>query len=55
MNSTSYVLEGALSIDMKIVSIPPPSASPNVQTVSHLNWLTALPSYEGIVAVEGVK
>jgi hypothetical protein len=41
-------------IDMIIVSRPPP-ASPYVQTVPHLNWLTALPSYEGRAAVEGVK
>jgi hypothetical protein len=26
---------------------PPPTASPYVQTVSHLNWFSALPSYEG--------
>jgi hypothetical protein len=46
-----------VSIDMKIVSRPPPphSASPYVQTVSHLNWLIALPSYEGGAAVKGVK
>jgi hypothetical protein len=31
----------------------PPSASPNVQTVFHLNWFSALPSYEGRAAVEG--
>jgi hypothetical protein len=43
------------SIDMGIVSRPPPSsASPYVQTMSHLNWLSSLPSYEGRAAVEGV-
>jgi hypothetical protein len=26
-----------------------------VQTVSHLNWLSELPSFEGRAAVEGVK
>jgi hypothetical protein len=30
-----------------------PPASPYVQTVSHLNWLTALPSYVGRAEVEG--
>jgi hypothetical protein len=33
----------------------PASAFPCVQTVSHLNWLTALPSYEDRGAVNGVK
>jgi hypothetical protein len=28
---------------------------PPLQTVSHLNWLSALPSYEGRAAAEGVK
>jgi hypothetical protein len=43
-----------MSIEMRIVSRPPPSPYPYVQTVSHLNWLIALPSYEGRAAVEGV-
>jgi hypothetical protein len=43
------------AIDMRIVSRPPPPLFPNVQTVFHLNWLSVLPSYEGRVAVEGVK
>jgi hypothetical protein len=43
-----------IGIDMRLVSIDPP-ASPYVQTVYHLNWFSALPSYEGRAAVEGVK
>jgi hypothetical protein len=39
---------------MRIVSRLPPPASSYVQTVTHLNWLTAQPSYEGKAAVEGV-
>jgi hypothetical protein len=41
-------------IDMRVVSRPPPLRFP-VQTVPHLNLLTALPTYEARAAVEGVK
>jgi hypothetical protein len=53
-NKTSSI---ASIIDMRIVGYlaPSPSASPYVQTVSHLNWLSAPPSYEARAAVEGVK
>jgi hypothetical protein len=44
-----------ISIEMRCLSMPPPTPSPNVQTVSHLNLLSALPSYEGRTAEEGVK
>jgi hypothetical protein len=47
---------GIEAIDMRIVSRPrAPPPSPFVKTVSPLNWLTVLPSYEGGAAVEGVK
>jgi hypothetical protein len=38
---------------MLLLTFMPPPASPYVQTVSNLNWLSALPSYEGRAAVEG--
>jgi hypothetical protein len=42
------------AIDMRRLSRPP-LPSPSVQTVSHYNWLSALLSYEGRTAGEGVK
>jgi hypothetical protein len=36
-----------------ILSSLPPNPSPYVHTVSHLNWLSALPSCEGKTAGEG--
>jgi hypothetical protein len=33
------------TIDIRMVSRPPPTPSPYAQTLSHLNWMSALPSY----------
>jgi hypothetical protein len=50
-----HAVNSARRHENSIYRRPPTSASLYVQTVSNLNWLTAMPSYEERAAVEGVK